>query len=124
MPARQRIKLLQQSTAQAQLPSPLCVVPQVKAALVEAFPSYDVIEFFGNTTSFEQLDLFARVSMVVAPHGAGLVNMMVSPLLTPILEIGPAACPICYVAQAIKASTCAQHCAMTLPDDRSGLLVA
>lgn len=40
--------------------------------------------------------------MIVGPHGAGLSNMVVSPLHTMILEIGPIDCPACYVTLAIK----------------------
>lgn len=51
-----------------------------------------------------QLKLFATASLIVAPHGAGLSNMMVSPLHTPVLEIGPPECSSCYLHLAVKVS--------------------
>lgn len=42
--------------------------------------------------------------MIVAPHGAGLSNMVVSPLHTPVLEIGPGICPTCFLQLALKVS--------------------
>lgn len=80
----------------------LDVVPKVREALELTFPSYDVVEFLGEGPILEQLQQFATASLIVAPHGAGLANMMVSPLHTPVLEIGPPGCPMCYVHLAIK----------------------
>lgn len=49
--------------------------------------------------------MFATSSIVVAPHGAGLSNTIVSPLHTPILEIAPLACPLCYMNLSLKVLT-------------------
>lgn len=54
----------------------------------------------GSMTS--QLELFSKAAMIIAPHGAGLTNIMVSPLHTPVLEIGPPACPSCYLHLTLK----------------------
>lgn len=62
---------------------------QVREALRQNFPSFDVVEFFGNGTTLAQLEMFATASIIVAPHGAGLSNVVVSPLHTPVLEIAP-----------------------------------
>ena len=62
---------------------------QVRDALALNFPSFDVFEFTGNGTTLEQLQTFATAAVVVAPHGAGLSNTIVSPLHTPVLEIAP-----------------------------------
>ncbi|CAM9683069.1 unnamed protein product [Ectocarpus sp. 12 AP-2014] len=75
---------------------------EVRDALIENFPDHDVVEFFGTDPIREQLELFATASVIVAPHGAGLANIVVSPLHTMILEIGPIECPTCYVNMAIK----------------------
>ncbi|CBJ29440.1 conserved unknown protein [Ectocarpus siliculosus] len=75
---------------------------EVRDALIQNFPDHDVVEFFGTDPIREQLDLFATASVIVAPHGAGLANIVVSPLHTMILEIGPIECPTCYVNMAIK----------------------
>lgn len=80
----------------------MSVVPKVREALELTFPSYDVVEFLGEGPILEQLQQFSTTSMIVAPHGAGLANMMVSPLHTPVLEIGPPGCAICYIHLAIK----------------------
>lgn len=60
------------------------------------------MEFLGQGPILEQLQHFATASLIVAPHGAGLANMVVSPLHTPVLEIGPPGCSICYLHLAIK----------------------
>lgn len=75
---------------------------QVRDALQQEFPSYDVVEFFGVGSIVSQLRLFAAASLVVAPHGAGLSNIMVSPRHTPVLEIAPPACTACYIHLALK----------------------
>ncbi|CAM9513749.1 unnamed protein product [Ectocarpus sp. 8 AP-2014] len=75
---------------------------EVRDALIQNFPDHDVVEFFGTDPIREQLELFATASVIVAPHGAGLANIVVSPLHTMILEIGPIECPTCYVNMAIK----------------------
>ncbi|CAM9948611.1 unnamed protein product [Scytosiphon promiscuus] len=74
----------------------------VLKALKENFPSYDVVEFLGTGPVASQLKLFATASLIVAPHGAGLSNMMVSPLHTPVLEIGPPECSSCYIHLTLK----------------------
>ncbi len=38
----------------------------------------------------------------MAPHGAGLANIVVSALHTPVLEIGSIACPPCFLRLALK----------------------
>ena len=78
------------------------VVPEIREALKRNFPAYDVVEFLGKGPILEQLQEFATASLIVAPHGAGLANMIVSPLHTPVLEIGPPGCSICYMHLAIK----------------------
>ncbi|CAN0350209.1 unnamed protein product [Ectocarpus sp. 6 AP-2014] len=40
--------------------------------------------------------------MIIAPHGAGLANIMVAPLHTPVLEIAPISCPPCFLRLALK----------------------
>ncbi|CAB1100997.1 unnamed protein product [Ectocarpus sp. CCAP 1310/34] len=75
---------------------------EVRDALIQNFPDHDVVEFFGTDPIREQLELFATASVIVAPHGAGLANIVVSPLHTMVLEIGPIECPTCYVNMAIK----------------------
>lgn len=74
----------------------------MKAALQEAFPEYDVVEFTGFGNTVDQLDTFATASMVVGAHGAGLSNLLVSPQHTPVLELGPVDCQPCYVELIIK----------------------
>ncbi|CAM9436075.1 unnamed protein product, partial [Hapterophycus canaliculatus] len=74
----------------------------ISKALTEEFPSYDVVEFLGTGPVASQLELFATASLIVAPHGAGLSNIMVSPLHTPVLEIGPPECSSCYIHLAVK----------------------
>ncbi|CAM9968681.1 unnamed protein product, partial [Pylaiella littoralis] len=75
---------------------------QVREALEQEFPSFDVVEFLGTGSIIPQLRLFATASLIVAPHGAGLSNMIVSPLHTPVLEIGSVDCPSCYMHLALK----------------------
>ncbi|CAN0214375.1 unnamed protein product, partial [Ectocarpus fasciculatus] len=75
---------------------------QVREALRQNFPSYDIVEFLGTGPILSQLQTFATASLIVAPHGAGLSNMIVSPLHTPILEIGPPECSACYLHLAVK----------------------
>lgn len=73
--------------------SPLFLSPQkVRDALKQEFPSYDVVEFFGNDNILTQLQTFATASIIVAPHGVGLSNMVVAPLHTPVFEIAPLEC--------------------------------
>lgn len=78
------------------------VAPQVRNALQDAFPEFDVVEFLGDGSILSQLETFATASMVVGPHGAGFSNIVVSPLHTPVLEIGPIQCPTCYLNLAVK----------------------
>lgn len=61
-----------------------------------------MVEFLGQGSMTSQLELFSKATMIIAPHGAGLTNMVVSPLHTPVLEIGPPACPSCYLHLALK----------------------
>ncbi|CAN0080944.1 unnamed protein product [Pylaiella littoralis] len=75
---------------------------QVRNALEQEFPSYDVVEFSGTGNIRTQLQTFATASIIVSPHGAGLSNIIVSPLHTPVLEIGPVECPPCYIHLALK----------------------
>ncbi|CBN75965.1 conserved unknown protein [Ectocarpus siliculosus] len=75
---------------------------EVKEALERNFPSFDVVEFFGTGSVRDQLETFATAAMIIAPHGAGLANMMVAPLHTPVLEIGTLACPPCFLRLALK----------------------
>lgn len=63
-----------------------------------------MVEFEGQGPILQQLQKFATASLIVAPHGAGLSNIMVSPLHTPVLEIGPSGCSICYMHLAVKVS--------------------
>ncbi|CBN75966.1 conserved unknown protein [Ectocarpus siliculosus] len=75
---------------------------EVKEALERNFPSFDVVEFFGAGSVRDQLETFATAAMIIAPHGAGLANMIVAPLHTPVLEIGTLACPPCFLRLALK----------------------
>lgn len=80
----------------------LTISRQVRDALKQEFPSHDVVEFFGVGSTVAQLELFATASVVVAPHGAGLSNILVSPRHTTVLEIAPPACTACYIHLALK----------------------
>ncbi|CAM9841386.1 unnamed protein product [Ectocarpus sp. 4 AP-2014] len=75
---------------------------EVKEALQINFPSFSVVEFFGNGSVRDQFKTFATAAMIIAPHGAGLANMIVAPLHTPVLEIGALACPPCFLRLALK----------------------
>lgn len=75
---------------------------QVREALKRRFPTHEVKEFLGHGPISEQLKNFAQASLIVAPHGAGLSNVMVSPLHTPVLEIAPPSCSICYIHLVVK----------------------
>ncbi|CAM9897772.1 unnamed protein product [Ectocarpus fasciculatus] len=75
---------------------------EVIEALEINFPSFDVVEFFGTGSLQDQLETFATAAMIIAPHGAGLANMIVAPLHTPVLEIGTLACPPCFLRLALK----------------------
>ncbi|CAM9862224.1 unnamed protein product [Ectocarpus sp. 4 AP-2014] len=75
---------------------------EVKEALERNFASFNVVEFFGTGSVRDQLETFATAAMIIAPHGAGLANMMVAPLHTPVLEIGTLACPPCFLRLALK----------------------
>lgn len=77
----------------------------MRDALKQEFFSYDVVEFWGTGPILAQLKTFATASLIVAPHGAGLSNMVVSPLHTPVLEIGPLGCSACYVHLAMKVTS-------------------
>lgn len=68
-------------------------------------PSYDIVEFLGTGPVLSQLQTFATASLVVAPHGAGLANMIVSSLHTPVLEIGPPDCSTCFLHLALKVTS-------------------
>ncbi|CAB1118780.1 unnamed protein product [Ectocarpus sp. CCAP 1310/34] len=81
---------------------------EVKEALERNFPSFDVVEFFGTDPVRDQLKTFATASMIIAPHGAGLANMIVAPLHTPVLEIAPLECPPCFLRLALK-GTCVSN---------------
>eukprot|EP00752_Nemacystus_decipiens_P013073 g11562.t1 len=74
----------------------------VRTALQQSFPSFEVVEFTGEGTVVSQLETFATASVVIGPHGAGLSNIVVSPLHTPVLEIGPISCSTCFLHLAIK----------------------
>lgn len=73
-------------------------------ALKDRFPTHDVVEFLGEGPILQQLELFATASLIIAPHGAGISNIIVSPLHTPVLEIGPPSCSMCYVHLTLKVS--------------------
>ncbi|CAB1120095.1 unnamed protein product [Ectocarpus sp. CCAP 1310/34] len=75
---------------------------EVKEALKISFPSFDVVEFFGTDPVGHQFKTFATAAMIVAPHGAGLANIIVAPLHTPVLEIAPISCPPCFLRLALK----------------------
>lgn len=66
-----------------------CACGQVREALELSFSDFDVVEFVGDGLTLSQLQMFATASVIVAPHGAGLANTVVSPLHTPVLEIAP-----------------------------------
>ncbi|CAN0050008.1 unnamed protein product [Ectocarpus sp. 6 AP-2014] len=75
---------------------------QVREALKLNFPEFRVVEFSGADSIRSQLKIFATASVIVGPHGAGLANMIASPLRTPILEIAPTNCPSCFLTLAVK----------------------
>ncbi|CAN0407357.1 unnamed protein product [Ascophyllum nodosum] len=75
---------------------------EVREALKNNFPTHDVMEAFGDGPMRKQLELFAQASLIVGPHGAGLSNMIVAPLHTMVLEIGPPSCPTCFLHLAVK----------------------
>eukprot|EP00903_Cladosiphon_okamuranus_P010588 g10012.t1 len=75
---------------------------EVREALEQSFSDFDVVEFVGNGTTLSQLQIFATASIIVAPHGAGLANIVVSPLHTPVLEIAPLLCTPVYLNLSIK----------------------
>lgn len=77
---------------------------QIRKALQTQFPTYDVVESFSDGPALQQLHTFAVASVVVAPHTAGLSGMIVSPLHTPVLEIGPPTCSSGYMHLAVKVS--------------------
>ncbi|CAM9769579.1 unnamed protein product [Ectocarpus sp. 6 AP-2014] len=74
----------------------------VREALKLNFPEFRVVEFSGADSIRSQLKIFATASVIVGPHGAGLANMIASPLRTPILEIAPTNCPSCFLTLAVK----------------------
>lgn len=78
--------------------------PQIRKALQTQFPKYDVVESFSDGPALQQLHTFAVASLIVAPHTAGLSAMIVSPLNTPVLEIGPPRCSSGYMHLAVKVS--------------------
>lgn len=85
---------------------------KVREALKQDFPDHDIVEFWGNGPIIRQMQLFATASVIVAPHGAGLSNMVVSPLHTPVLEIGSPDCSACYLHLALKVISerrCGKH---------------
>ncbi|CAM9358222.1 unnamed protein product, partial [Ectocarpus sp. 6 AP-2014] len=75
---------------------------QIRKALQTKFPKYDVVESFSDGPALQQLHTFAVASLIVAPHTAGLSAMIVSPLNTPVLEIGPPTCSSGYMHLAVK----------------------
>eukprot|EP00936_MAST-01D_sp_MAST-1D-sp1_P002385 g2385.t1 len=50
--------------------------------------SFQVVSF-SRATVGEQIEMFARAALVVAPHGAGEINMLWTHPSTPLIEIGP-----------------------------------
>ena len=42
--------------------------------LAEAFPLLEIVYFWGNETMYEMAQMFSRAKIVIAPHGAGIVN--------------------------------------------------
>ncbi|CAM9656197.1 unnamed protein product [Ectocarpus sp. 13 AM-2016] len=75
---------------------------EVEEALKINFPSFSVVEVFGKGSAQDQLETFSNAAMIIAPHGAGLANMIVAPLHTPVLEIAPISCPPCFLRLALK----------------------
>lgn len=61
-----------------------------------------MVESFSHGSVMEQLRAFATAAVIVAPHTAGLSSMIVSPLHTPVLEIGPPGCSAAYMQLALK----------------------
>lgn len=74
----------------------------MREALVDNFPDYDVVEFFGTGSVRSQFEAFTSASLIVAPHGAGLSNTIVAPLHTAVLEIAPIHCPPCFLRLTLK----------------------
>eukprot|EP00903_Cladosiphon_okamuranus_P015446 g14266.t1 len=75
---------------------------EVREALEDNFPDYDVVEFFGTGSVQTQFEAFTSASLIVAPHGAGLSNTIVAPLHTAVLEIAPIQCPPCFLRLTLK----------------------
>ncbi|CAM9189656.1 unnamed protein product, partial [Ectocarpus sp. 8 AP-2014] len=75
---------------------------QIRKSLQTKFPNYDVVESFSDGPALQQLHTFAVASLIVAPHTTGLSAMIVSPLNTPVLEIGPPTCSSGYMHLAVK----------------------
>jgi hypothetical protein len=73
---------------------------------------------FDSQPFLETVALFSRAQIVVAPHGAGLTNMLFSPPDTRVIEIMPTKNPnLCYyhLAALLKFEHCIVPCEH-LPD--------
>lgn len=65
-------------------------------SICEAKPDLEWHEFDKMSFS-DTVELFSRAKVIIAPHGAGLVNIIWAPNNTHVIEIGPVSEPnICY----------------------------
>lgn len=62
----------------------------------------EVIVHTGKETALDQLSMFRSARIVVAPHGAGLVNIIVCREGTTVLELMVQKVNICYMSMAFK----------------------
>ena len=93
------------------------------SALKTAFRSCQVVVHTGRESIIEQMRLFRASSVVIAPHGAGLTNIVVCRKRTLLLEFmlpGPAV-NICYMSMAFKLGL--DYLSMAIPgSSHSGMM--
>ncbi len=60
-------------------------------AVKRAFPqfSHDIILFTGKEPIIDQIKIFRKAKIILAPHGAGLANMIYAESETPVIEFFP-----------------------------------
>jgi hypothetical protein len=74
------------------------------APVQEAFPKRNVVRYMGDVPLKQQMEAFSDAGLIVAPHGAGLVNLIFAPNHAKVIEIynNPrTACNYCYFALAL-----------------------
>ena len=86
-PTRDQIIVIDRSKAERRrLVNHAALMLAVREAVAET--DFHVVSF-SRAPVREQVDLFARAALVVAPHGAGEINMLWTHPSTPLIEIGP-----------------------------------